>query len=181
MISMLRAGAMFALIAAPAIAAAQSTNNVHFNIAAGVTFPTSDYGDRYDNGYNLVVGVGMQQRNSPLGFRAEGLYNEFSAKCGNEFGNCSGKAHAGGVTGNLTFDVLQPSRTQSNTLYLIGGVGYYSTKDAFSVDSRSDIGYNIGGGFAFPLSGFSPYIEVRYHTISNASVSFVPISFGLRF
>ena len=39
----------------------------------------------------------------------------------------------------------------------------------------------IGGGFRFPLTGFSAYVEARYHSINNTSIRFVPVSFGLVF
>jgi len=65
---------------------------------------------------------------------------------------------------------------------VIGGIGYYSTRDAsFTTRTESNIGWNVGGGFQFPLTGFSGYVEARYHTVSNTDVRFVPISFGLLF
>jgi hypothetical protein len=176
---LLRSGALLALLAAtPVVAQAQSTTGVHFNVAAGLTLPTSDFGDRNNSGFNAIVGIGMSQPASSLGFRAEGIYNEFDQKGGGD------KSHAGGITGNVTYDLIAPSRTQTSTVYLIGGIGYYSTKEpfaGFNVESQSNIGYNIGGGFKFPLSGMSAYIEARWHTVQNADVSFIPISFGLVF
>jgi Outer membrane protein beta-barrel domain len=167
----------FAIGLAPLVAAAQS-GDLHYNIAAGLTLPTGSYADRNDAGYNVIVGVGMTPRTSQLGFRAEGIYNEFNQKFGG-----GGKTHAGGVTGNLTYSLMMPSATQSNTLYLIGGVGYYSTREpAFEFTSESNIGWNVGGGFRFPLSGFSAYLEARFHAVSSdLETRFVPISFGLVF
>jgi hypothetical protein len=160
---------------APLSARAQS-NTTHFNIAAGLTLPTGAFGDRNDAGYNLVVGIGMKPRDSALGFRAEGIYNEF-----NEHGT-NDKSHAGGATANLTYDLAAHSRSNTSSLYFIGGVGYYSTREPFfSNDSQTNIGWNVGGGFQFPLTGFSAYVEARYHTVSNTVVRFVPISFGLVF
>ncbi|MDB4877296.1 MAG: hypothetical protein JWM41_3742 [Gemmatimonadetes bacterium] len=174
---MLRSGALLALaLSAPVLASAQSTTSIHYNLAAGASLAAGSFGDRNDTSYNFMVGVGMEQPASALGFRAEGIYNEFSEKFGSD------KSHAGGITGNVTYNLIQPSRTQSNTLYLIGGIGYYSTKEPFfDFESQSNVGYNIGGGFKFPLSGFSAYVEARYHTVSNVDVKFVPISFGLVF
>lgn len=165
-----------ALGLAPNAARAQS-NDFHYNIAAGLSLATGDYADRNDAGYNVIIGVGMTPRTSQLGFRAEGIYNEFNQKSGN------GKAHAGGVTGNITYDLMAPSAKQSNTLYLIGGVGYYSTREPeFEFTSESSIGWNVGGGFRFPLSGFSAYLEARFHAVSSdLQTRFIPISFGLVF
>jgi opacity protein-like surface antigen len=163
------------VVVAPTLARAQS-NATHFNIAAGVTLPTGAFGDRNDAGYNVIVGLGMKQRGSSLGFRAEGIYNEF-----NEHGT-NDKSHAGGITANALYDLAANSRNNTRSLYIIGGVGYYSTREPFfSSESQTNIGWNVGGGFEFPLSGFSAYVEARYHTVSNTVVRFVPISFGLAF
>jgi hypothetical protein len=174
---LLRSSALIALfLCAPALVSAQLGTSVHYNLAAGASIATSSFGDNNNTGYNLMVGIGMTPPASPLGFRVEGIYNEFGDKFSSD------KAHAGGITGNAIYNLLQPSRTQNNTLYVIGGVGYYSTREPFiDVESQSNIGYNIGAGFKFPLSGFSAYIEARYHTVSNTNVTFVPISFGLMF
>jgi hypothetical protein len=165
-------------VLSPTIARSQS-GDVHFNIAAGLTLPTGTFADRNDAGYHAIVGIGMTQRTSQLGLRAEGIYNEFNEKFSN------GKSHAGGVTGNVTYDLMTHTTTQSNTIYLIGGLGFYSTREqvsGFNVASETNLGWNVGGGFRFPLSGFSAYLEARYHAVSNAGdIHFLPISFGLVF
>ncbi|MEO6878179.1 MAG: hypothetical protein ABI205_06825, partial [Gemmatimonadaceae bacterium] len=110
---MFLAAAPFAL--APVTAQAQ----LHYNIAAGLTEPTSNFGNFYDAGYNLVVGAGITPPGAPLGFRAEGMYNEFGQKGGGD------KAYAGGVNVNALYDLMRPTAIQSNTVYVIGGIGYY--------------------------------------------------------
>jgi hypothetical protein len=166
----------------PAVAAGQSTTSTHYNIAAGATLPLSDFGDRNETGYNIILGIGMSQPGSSLGFRAEGMYNEFSFKCNSSFGgNCSGTSRASGITGNIVYDLVHPANAQSNTVFVLGGIGYYSTRDRFAATSLTNLGYNFGGGFKFPLGAFSAYLEARYHTVQNASVTFLPVSFGLVF
>jgi hypothetical protein len=169
-------GAVAVALGAASLSAGAQSNSTHFNLAAGVTLPTGAFGDRNDAGYNLIVGLGVKQRGSALGFRAEGIYNEF-----NEHGT-SDKSHAGGITANAMYDLAANSRSNTSSLYIIGGVGYYSTRETFfSSESQTNIGWNVGGGFQFPLTGFSAYAEARYHTVSNTVVRFVPISFGLVF
>ena len=172
----LRYGALLALFAAiPTAARGQSSDGPNFNIAAGLALPTGTFSDRNDAGYNITVGIGAKQRGSPFELRAEGIYTEFNQKL------ASGKSHAGGVTGNAIFELIAPNSAQNNTLYLTGGGGYYSTRDRFQLQSQSNFGFNLGGGFRFPLSGFSAYFEARYHNVSNTDVKFLPISFGLIF
>jgi hypothetical protein len=163
--------AALSLLAAPMVLSAQ-TNGVQFNIAAGAAFPTGDFGNVADVGYNLTVGLGSHQRGSPLGFRVEGMYNEWNVS-----GIGDRKTHAGGVVANATLDLSGATATSGtgNSFYLIGGLGYFGT------GGSSNIGYNVGGGFKFPLTGFSAYVEARYHSISDVNVKFVPVVFGLVF
>jgi opacity protein-like surface antigen len=172
----LRIGALAVILAVSPVSANAQSNATHFNLAAGVTLPTGTFGDRNDAGYNVIVGLGVKQRGSALGFRAEGIYNEFSEHGTND------KSHAGGVTANAIYDLATNSRSNTSSLFIIGGVGYYNPREpSFSSESLTKIGWKVGGGFEFPLSGFSAYIEARYHTVSNTDVRFVPLSFGLVF
>ncbi|HVX40486.1 MAG TPA: outer membrane beta-barrel protein [Gemmatimonadaceae bacterium] len=178
MLSKIRAAAtiaVLALAARPASLLAQG--NAHFVIAAGATLPTGTFGDNHDIGYHGIVGVEMLQPSSQLGFRVEGMYNEFNQKSGSD------KAHASGVIGNAVFELAPAGRTTANTIYAIGGIGYYSTKDPtfFDNSSQTNVGWNIGGGFRFPLTGFSAYVEARYHSVNGTDFHFVPITFGLVF
>jgi hypothetical protein len=172
------ASAAIALAVLPATAARAQLTNVHFNLGAGASIPNSDFGNAHDIGYNLVVGLGVPQRGSPLGLRIEGIYNEFAVSGAGDL-----KSHTGGVTANATYDfplgLVRPG-SSGNALYAIGGVGYFSTK-LFDEGSRTDFGWNLGGGFRFPLTGFAAYVEARYYSISNANVKFTPITFGLVF
>jgi hypothetical protein len=172
----LHAAAVAAAIALTPVSMTAQSKSTHFNLAAGVTLPTGTFADRNDAGYHLIVGLGLKQPGSALGFRAEGIYNEFNEK------GTDDKSHAGGVTANVTYDLATNSRSSTSSLYVIGGIGYYSTREPFlSTESQTNVGWNVGGGFKFPLTGFSAYVEARYHAVSNTDVRFVPISFGLVF
>ncbi|HEY9226656.1 MAG TPA: outer membrane beta-barrel protein, partial [Gemmatimonadaceae bacterium] len=149
-----------------------------FNIAGGFSLATGDFGDRNDAGYSMIVGVGMAQRGSPLSFRLEGMYNAFEQKFAPRR-----TATANGLTANTIYEFATPRNTF--TPYFIGGIGMYSTRepfdDRFETDSRTDVGWNLGAGLRFPLTGFSAYFEARYHSVSNAGVSVAPVVFGLSF
>lgn len=169
---MLRLAAV-AIIAGAVPAAAQNTTT--FNLAGGLSLPTSDFGNRTDAGYTLIAGIGVVQRGSPVSGRLEGIYNEFDQKYRN------GKAKAGGITANAQYD-FSSSSNRSFTPYMIGGVGLYSTReDRFGNDSQTNVGWNLGGGLRIPLTGFSAYFEARYHRVADVNASFVPIVVGLRF
>jgi hypothetical protein len=166
----------------PAVAMAQSSTVTQYNMSTGATLATGDFGARTQTGYNLTIGIGMAQRSSSIGFRAEGMYNEFAYKCFSNFVDCGGAKRVAGLTGNLTYDVVHPTTVQGNTLYAIAGLGYYIANDrVYGPQSQTDIGFNFGGGFKFPIGGFSGYFEARYHTIQNVAVTIVPLTFGLIF
>ncbi len=165
------AALLFALPAVTPLAAQVNPRSIRLNVAAGASFPVSSLGDNVDVGYNVTVGLGSYQTGTPLGFRAEGSYNEW------QFSGLDFKTHASSLTGNLTYD-LNPTTIggTGNTFYGIGGGGIYGTGNG-----GTDFGWNLGGGFRFPLSGFSAYLEARYHSVSNVNYKFVPVVFGLVF
>ena len=168
----LSVGAALLALASAAALQAQAANSFHFNLAAGASFPTGNFGNGTDVGYNLTAGVGMKPAGSPVGFRFEGNYNEWNVNAVRDF-----KVHAGGLIANATLDLTGSATTRgtANAFYLIGGLGTYDTGNNWNT------GFNLGGGFRFPLTGFSAYLEARYHSISNGDVKFVPVVFGLVF
>jgi hypothetical protein len=162
------------LVAAPTIAVAQ--NPIHINVAAGAAIPTGDFGNAADVGYNLTVGLGVRPPLSPLGFRVEGKYNSFGAKDCPANLDC-GSATVKGVDANLIYDFMPVTKTVGVSLYGIGGLG------GFRVFDETHLGWNIGAGLRLPLTGFSGYIEARYHQVqgNNGNLGFIPIVFGLTF
>ena len=91
-----------------------------------------------------------------------------------------------------TFGAALPTK-----FYLIGGAGVYNErfKDPGSDVSASGtkFGLNGGVGLKFQLTGFSTFIEARYHNVFHGtavgggnnsgakSLQFVPISVGITF
>jgi len=165
-------------VASPCVARAQLLGGgAKINIGAGATFPTGDFGSFNNTGYNLAGGINLFQTGIPIGARIEGMYNSFSSS-----GGFGGTTVSGGVTANVTYDIPIGALPGLTTLYGIGGIGYYHTNDPSSLIGAVDaVGWNIGAGIRFPLTGFSAYIESRYHRISNADASYFPVTFGLMF
>src|SRR5262249_5372049 len=143
--------------------------------AAGFALPTGDYGDFNQGGFAFIGGLGISAPGTPIRFRAEAAYNQFNHK-----DPLDGSSRAGGFTGNAVYDF--PMGPGSGfTPYAIGGVGMYGTRDFDDEDTQWNFGWNIGGGIRFPLTGFSVYVEARYHSVSSADVSLAPIVFGISF
>jgi opacity protein-like surface antigen len=165
--------AFVAAVSLPATTRAQSAN---FSLAGGFSLANGDFGRRNDAGYSIGVGIGMTQAGSPLSFRADGIYNEFTSHFNEE------KSQAGGIIASALYDFVM--KDASFVPYAIGGVGLYSTKEPslFNDQSQTNVGWSLGAGIRFPLTGFSAYIESRYHSVSSSpGVAFAPVVFGLRF
>lgn len=169
---------------APASAPAQVANRTHFNIAAGAAIPTSDFGNAVDVGFNLTAGFDIAQRGSPLGLRFEGMFDQFNVSNQHSFtfNNVTNQIRVWGAAANGIYDIPLSAVAAGNTLYAIGGVGFANTSATLDQGSgQTNLAWNVGGGFRFPLTGFSAYVEARYYSINSTSVTFAPIAFGLVF
>jgi hypothetical protein len=146
-------------------------------VKLGATLPLGDFGDATGVGYHVGVGAEFTRSISPVGFRFEVDFHE------NEFDDDI--AFFGGekfrmLTGiaNLTY------RQPTSNLFLIGGVGLYRGYIADIDDSDdTNAGINIGAGYRIPLTGFSTFIEARFHHVfsEDEATQFIPISFGVKF
>lgn len=177
------------LLVAPIAGVAYGQMTPHYLVAAGVALPTGTFSDGNDAGYHLGAGVELKSADTPLGIRIEGTYTEFNNS------GVGGKSIVDGGSANLVYTLSGAATGRSAatamTLYGIGGVGYYGTREPefFSTPfngevqtfSQTNVGWNLGGGLRFPLSGFDAYVEARYVSVNSTDVRFVPITFGLVF
>jgi opacity protein-like surface antigen len=181
------------LLAAPAAASAQIHTGI--SLAGGIALPTGDFKDgtsngyKVDNGYNLAAGLNIGVPLLPIGVRIEGAYNRFGIS-----------GLPSGFTGNQ--DII--SGTVNGTFglglpYVIGGLGYYSSKASVSGSGSTDssdrtnaVGFNGGVGLRFPLGVISTFAEIRYHRMLGennlnsatkvaANSAYIPITFGINF
>ncbi|MEO5567626.1 MAG: outer membrane beta-barrel protein [Gemmatimonadaceae bacterium] len=180
--SMLRkmfAVAGFALIAPVAMAQAQ----ISFGIGAGASIPNGDFANGIETGYHLLATVGVHPPLAPVGFRVDGMFNQFKGESPS-----TSKLNLLGVNANAVLSmpgaiVLSP--------YLIGGVGMYRSSISpkiTGVDAETDLGVNIGAGIKFGLAGFGAFGEISLHNImgddgagNNVNSRFIPITFGIMF
>src|SRR5438093_761176 len=51
-----------------------------FGVAAGLSAPTADFGKGFDAGYHVMASLAVMPPLAPLGFRVDGMFNEFNAK-----------------------------------------------------------------------------------------------------
>jgi hypothetical protein len=164
-----------ALLAFSTASNAQSTKPISLGISLGAAIPTGDFGDIYQTGYNGTLSLGFQSAGSPIGIRLDGMYNKFPDRSDLVISRPDYRIIGGSA--NLVYALpgvgIRP--------YLIGGGGYYGQKaDVEDAETFSDFGLNGGIGASFQLSGFSTFIEARYHHIfSEEATQFIPVTFGI--
>ena len=159
--SFLVAAALLAF-AFPATLGAQS-----IYISAGVTFPSSDYGDIADTGWMGAGGVLFPIGTAGLAIGAEGFYGQHSI--GDE-GDIRGFDDPK-LYGGMGIVVYTFQTSGSIEPYVFGGAGLMALQlGAYGEsETESGFGYQLGAGVAFPLSPkVSLYGEGRY---MGASIS----------
>ena len=168
--------------AAPA--AAQGTGGFQFGLKGGLSVPTSDTKDAFDDGYHGGLVLSYELPALPLGLRIDGDYHHFSAKTGGT--NLSGSAQIFDGNANLVFGI----RIIAVKVYALGGGGLYNVKlkaeNAAGSVSTSDtqFGWNGGAGVALVVGKVSIFGEARYHEVTlgdNGKFKFVAASGGVLF
>lgn len=158
----------------------------HFGVSAGVSMPTSTFGDAVKAGYNASALLSFSPPLSPIGVRAELGYNRF------DFDGGGGNSQILDGAVNVLFSTPATSIIKP---YVTGGLGVYRHKLSFDgafadffgtgSDSQTKLGFNGGAGLSFGLSGFQTQLEARYVYITAESggdaVKYVPVSFGILF
>lgn len=143
-----------------------------FAVSLGAAVPVGSTADAFDLGYNVTASVGIKPPLAPLGLRIDGMLNSMDGKGGGTL-----RTLAGTVNATLSAPLMPIPMG-----YLIGGLGMYNN-DGGAGESSTDLGFNIGAGLNFPLTGFSTFLEARFHYVDGdgGSLKFIPITFGMRF
>jgi hypothetical protein len=165
------------LIVSASSANAQFASPIRFNVHGGAALPVGSSGDAYDLGFRIGAGLELRAPLMPVGLRFDGAYDRMPVDPGALTpGEGDVNVNVWSLTANA---VLSPP---VSPLYFIGGIGMYSAGETNS-SSETDFGFNIGAGFSLPLTGFSTFIEGRFHQINieGGNFRYVPIVFGLRF
>jgi hypothetical protein len=179
------AAALAAVLLSAGTSSAQSSKAISLGISGGAAIPAGDFADLYTTGFNGTASLMFRSIGSPIGLRVDGMYNKLSVKDDAlvtvpGFGVVDA-AVITGANANLVYSL--PGTGISP--YLIGGAGIYNTKldidNGDSPDSENKFGINGGIGASFPLSGFSTFIEARYHHVftDNKATQFIPVTFGI--
>jgi hypothetical protein len=174
------------LLVSAGTADAQFASPIRFNVHAGAALPVGDFasndptiGGLAELGFRIGAGLELRPPLMPVGLRFDGAYDRLGIEGADA-------AHTiWSITANA---VLSPALSP---LYFIGGLGFYSVDvtgaDVIGdPDAATNIGFNLGAGLSVPLTGFSSFIEARWHYVDTENdfgykTSYIPIVFGIRF
>lgn len=174
---------------------------VQVGVYAGASLPTGTFKDQTDLGYHAGA-FATFKLTSQFGVRLDGAYNNFGTK---DFAldqtTATSKTTLSFATLNAQYDlgeevVMAPGG--GAIPYISGGVGAYhfSFDDActgtgcsgitFGASSETHWGLNVGAGSVFHLSSFTPFVDIRYHSIfpksgQSGRANMILVSAGLRF
>ncbi|MGH2609626.1 MAG: outer membrane beta-barrel protein [Tepidiformaceae bacterium] len=147
-----------------------------FWLGAGLTMPTSDYGDFASTGFHGMGAVSLGLGTGALGVRVEGVYHRTGLEQG-----VDGNTSILGAMASLMYSVPSPGTVKP---YLIAGAGYYKANvevTGFGSADESDLGFGGGGGIQFAMGGTTLFAEVRYITVGgDVQADFLPITVGIK-
>jgi len=169
-----------ALVLAAVLVAAPVSAQTSLSFALGANVPVGSTADDLEVGWNAAIGLGIKPPLAPIGLRLEGLFSEMNSKIYN-----SGKDRVVAGIANVTISGAGMPMPMG---YLIGGLGMYNVagSDYPALTGRNasetNLGVNVGAGLNFPLTGFSTFLEARFHYVTDdRKTKFIPITFGIRF
>lgn len=140
-----------------AFALPQTVNAQSIYVLAGLSAPTSDYGDFADTGWLGAAGVTFPIGENGLWAGAEGLYGQNSSSSETEDENFK----VFSAMGIIGYDIPTES---SIAPYLFGGLGIMSLSNG---DSESGFAWQGGAGVAFAgESNVTPFVEGRFQSAS---------------
>jgi hypothetical protein len=169
------------LVLGASTADAQFASPIRFNVHAGAALPVGTLADPVieggggaDLGFRIGAGLEFRPPLSPVGIRFDGAYDRMSIE------DFDADWSIWNLTANAVFSPM------ASPLYFIGGIGFYSTDvtgEGIDQDAETDFGFNLGAGLSLPLTGFSTFVEARWHNVNTdpENISYIPIVFGIRF
>lgn len=182
--------------------AAFAQERLQAGVYAGASMPTGSFKDQADLGFHGGA-FGTFKVTSQFGVRVDGAYNYFGSK---DFAldaatTATSKTSLLFATVNAQYDLGEETVMAPGggaLPYISGGVGAYRFSfdnactgtgcSAITVGSASEThwGLNVGAGSVFHLSSFTPFVDVRYHSIfpksgQSGRANMLLASVGLRF
>jgi hypothetical protein len=160
-------------LAAPAQLEAQRP--LSLGVSAGLSLPNGDMADVLNSGYHIGGHLNLVPATFPVEIHFDVTYHSFDEN--------------NDILAPFTFTYLNVGANAAYVLpgiavrpYLLGGIGMYMGKSDFgnvTSDTESELGFAIGAGARFVMSGISSFVQLRMNFVDDWT--FMPISFGVLF
>jgi hypothetical protein len=167
-------------------ASAQSAPGVHVGVAAGTGSPAGDTKDTFETGFNGSAFLNWTPAASPVGLRVEGMYHNMGVE--SEASPDTGDAE---IIAGLAGAVIAPKNGTVKPYAVAGGGAYNVDVDRLGLVAtrgynETELGWNAGGGVAFPLGKTNVFVEARYHSINTDGrdverIQLIPVTVGIVF
>lgn len=163
------------LLLAPAPAHGQSTIG-SFGVIAGATFPSGDFTDELETGFNLGVTLRFTSPVLPVAMRIDATWHQLSLAP--HPGHGSERLRIVSGNANFLYAFALPFAP-----YAIGGVGAYNVRHPHLDGDENEFGWNLGAGMRVPVLPVETFVELRFHRISAEAgdMTLVPITVGIMF
>lgn len=167
---------LLSVTALPRVARSQGDDIFSWGVTAGAVIPAKGLATDHHTGIDAGITMAIGGIGQLLGFRIDGMWNQFGAKSGTD----AKSARIVGGSLNLVTSLFG----NSQHAYLIGGVGGYGMKGIVGQASKNDLGLDGGIGFTLPFG--SSFVEARYYHFYRALPNkqpavFIPITLGVLF
>jgi hypothetical protein len=160
-------------------------NGFYVSIGGGANFPTSDYKNYFNTGWNVTGSLGWHAPVSPLGVRFDVAYDKFRGKDnvnfttgGTTITGSAGDASAWSFLGEGT---LRIPGNWPVAPYAIGGGGVTRFSDFAGTSASATKGqWNVGAGIGFGWLNRRFFVESRYMHVATPDTpfKFVPLIVG---
>jgi len=149
---------------------------LYFQVAAGPSYPKSDFDNGFDRGFDVTGSVGYHPMVSPVGIRFDVGYDRF-----NPTASITGTSDKLALWSGLADVTLRIPKMWAVSPYLLAGGGVAHFSSYGTSDSMTKGQWNAGGGIGFGLGNVKLFVESRYMHIAtpNTATTYVPIVLGI--
>jgi hypothetical protein len=155
---------------------------LEFSLGGGVSIPVGEFGSTTNTGWHGLAGISYAR--GPVGVRVDGALNrfDFDTEGGPDLDIQTQVLHG---TANAVYSFNRSGESRLRP-YLIGGVGYYQTKqtgDDADAGDTADPGVNGGAGIGLRAGAVGGFVEGRFHNIfmtgTDTNSAFVAFTIGV--
>lgn len=153
------------------------------SLGAGIGLPLGRFDDGFKLGWQGFAAASYTLAESPVAFQVEGAFSRFN----DDQAAADLKQNLLYGTGDVVFHIRLPG-VRTVLPYLIGGGGVYyvdpAGPDGAGLESRTQLGINVGAGLEFDVGRMKVFLESRFHDVfdglGSEDLQFNNVTGGIR-